>query len=79
MQQGPEVPIYVSALDFVGKRTALFGMTQDGQVEHGEEDSGVGEGSLSDTEVKIDGQPLTPVGQIIFDINGEYANAESAG
>ena len=24
--------------------------------------------------MKIDGQPLTPVGQIIFDINGEYAN-----
>ncbi len=73
MQQGPEVPIYVSALDFVGKRTALFGMTRTGKsntvkkILESVKD-------LSDTDVKIDGQPLMPVGQIIFDINGEYAN-----
>jgi DNA helicase HerA-like ATPase len=73
MQQGPEVPIYVSALDFVGKRTALFGMTRTGKsntvkkILESVKD-------LSDTEVQVDGQPLAPVGQIIFDINGEYAN-----
>lgn len=72
---GPEVPIYVSALDFVGKRTALFGMTRTGKsntvkkiVQSVTELSGKGlEGP--------DGSPLLPVGQIIFDINGEYANA----
>jgi DNA helicase HerA-like ATPase len=74
MQTGPEVPIYVSALDFVGKRTALFGMTRTGKsntvkkILESVKD-------LSEKEVKIDGQPLAPVGQIIFDINGEYANA----
>lgn len=74
MQTGPEVPIYVSALDFVGKRTALFGMTRTGKsntvkkILESVKD-------LSDKEVKIDGLPLAPVGQIIFDINGEYANA----
>jgi DNA helicase HerA-like ATPase len=74
MQTGPEVPIYVSALDFVGKRTALFGMTRTGKsntvkkILESVKD-------LTEKEVKIDGQPLAPVGQIIFDINGEYANA----
>lgn len=74
MQRGPEVPIYVSALDFVGKRTALFGMTRTGKsntvkkILESVKD-------LSEKEVKIEGQPLAPVGQIIFDINGEYANA----
>jgi len=74
IEQGPEVPIYVSALDFVGKRTALFGMTRTGKsntvkkiLESVKE--------LSGTKVEIDGQPLKPLGQIIFDINGEYANA----
>ena len=31
--------------------------------------------SLSSKSVVMDGQPLKPVGQIIFDVNGEYANA----
>ncbi len=72
---GPEVPIYVSALDFVGKRTALFGMTRTGKsntvkkILESVKD-------LSGKKIKgPDDQPLKPVGQIIFDINGEYANA----
>jgi hypothetical protein len=72
---GPEVPIYVSALDFVGKRTALFGMTRTGKsntvkkILESVKD-------LSEKTIKgPDDQPLKPVGQIIFDINGEYANA----
>jgi hypothetical protein len=70
---GPEVPIYVSALDFVGKRTALFGMTRTGKsntvkkILESVKD-------LSGRNVVLDGQELKPVGQIIFDINGEYAN-----
>lgn len=72
---GPEVPVYVSALDFVGKRTALFGMTRTGKsntvkkILESVKD-------LSGKKIKgPDDQPLKPVGQIIFDINGEYANA----
>lgn len=72
---GPDVPIYVSALDFVGKRTALFGMTRTGKsntvkkILESVKD-------LSGKNLKgPDGGALKPVGQIIFDINGEYANA----
>jgi DNA helicase HerA-like ATPase len=71
---GPDVPIYVSALDFVGKRTALFGMTRTGKsntvkkILESVKD-------LSEKEVTLEGKKLAPVGQIIFDINGEYANA----
>ncbi len=74
IEQGVEVPIYVSALDFVGKRTALFGMTRTGKSNTVKK---ILESvkQLSGTKVEIDGQPLKPIGQIIFDINGEYANA----
>lgn len=72
---GPEVPIYVSALDFVGKRTALFGMTRTGKSNTVKK---ILE-SVQDLSTKTikgpDDKPLQPVGQIIFDINGEYANA----
>lgn len=74
IDQGTEVPIYVSALDFVGKRTALFGMTRTGKSNTVKK---ILESvkQLSETTVMIDGEPLKPIGQIIFDINGEYANA----
>lgn len=64
----PEVPVYVSALDFVGKRTALFGMTRTGKSNTVKKliQSTVEIGSVGETG---------RVGQIIFDINGEYANA----
>jgi Helicase HerA, central domain len=71
---GEAVPIYVSALDFVGKRTALFGMTRTGKSNTVKKvlESIV---QLSGKGVVLDGKPLKPVGQIIFDVNGEYANA----
>jgi hypothetical protein len=70
-----EVPIYVSPLDFVGKRTALFGMTRTGKSNTVKK---ILESvkNLSTKQVSgPDGQQLKAVGQIIFDINGEYANA----
>ena len=69
-----EAPVFVSALDFLGKRTALFGMTRTGKSNSVKKiiQATVG---ISDSGAKVDGQPLAPVGQIIFDINGEYANA----
>jgi len=89
------VPFYVSPTDFLGKRTALFGMTRTGKsntvkkiiqatVEISDtallSSSLLGGGSdLFDKNASNafteDGKPKFPVGQIIFDINGEYANA----
>jgi DNA helicase HerA-like ATPase len=85
----PEVPVYISPKDFLGKRTALFGMTRTGKsntvkkiieatvkisskAKHGLD------GYKGDNQSNLDpfenGIPKLPVGQIIFDINGEYAN-----
>lgn len=61
----PYVPVYVSTDDFMGKRTAMFGKTRLGKS----------------NVVKLIAQSLIEttesqrnVGQLIFDINGEYAN-----
>ncbi|NPV14396.1 ATP-binding protein [candidate division WOR-3 bacterium] len=61
----PKVPVYVSARDFMGTRTAMFGKTRLGKS----------------NVVKLIAQSLIEttkktknVGQLIFDINGEYAN-----
>lgn len=86
------VPVYVSPLDFLGKRTALFGMTRTGKsntvkkiIQATVGMSRQAPGVLHKAESrKLEDylQPFTdrevpefPVGQIIFDINGEYANA----
>lgn len=70
---GPSVPVYVSSLDYLGKRTALFGMTRTGKsntlkmvIKATAE--------LAASGAKLRGDPVEPVGQIIFDVNGEYAN-----
>jgi hypothetical protein len=84
------VPVYVSPQDFLGKRTALFGMTRTGKsntvkkiiqatVEMSkrakDELSAAGnEGDPSRAPFDEDNFPRFPAGQIIFDINGEYAN-----
>jgi len=86
-----EVPVYVNAKDFLGKRTALFGMTRTGKsnsvkkiIQATVDISRKAKGKLADKVIKIEnvldpfdnsGIPKYPVGQIIFDINGEYANA----
>ncbi len=67
-------PVYVSALDFVGKRTALFGMTRTGKSNTLKKivESTV---EISAKKTHLGAEDLKPVGQIIFDVNGEYANA----
>jgi DNA helicase HerA-like ATPase len=88
---GDNVPVYVSPADFLGKRTAMFGMTRTGKsntvkkiiqsaVQMSEQATGVLSqavaGATTGTEPFTDGGlPTYPVGQIIFDMNGEYANA----
>lgn len=92
-EQEPVVPVYVRPQDFLGKRTALFGMTRTGKsntvkkiIEATVRMSENARSKLSkfDTEQHApeellepftkDGMPKYPAGQIIFDINGEYAN-----
>jgi len=87
-----QVPVYVSPKDFLGKRTALFGMTRTGKsntvkkiIQSSVEMGTKAPYSLSSPKKEKPedvlktftdaGVPKYPVGQIIFDINGEYANA----
>ncbi len=85
------VPVYVNPKDFLGKRTALFGMTRTGKsntvkkiiqttVEMSNHAKSKLAGYSGSVESVLDpydenGFPKFPVGQIIFDVNGEYANA----
>jgi hypothetical protein len=89
-EQEDNVSVYVNPKDFLGKRTALFGMTRTGksntvkkiiQATVAMSEKSVHKAEKLDnkkvTEIdpfNKDGIPLFPVGQIIFDINGEYAN-----
>lgn len=90
--QDGDVPVFVSPKDFLGKRTALFGMTRTGKsntvkkiIQASVIMSAKAKHSLEkppkeSIEAQLepftpDGVPKYPVGQIIFDINGEYANA----
>jgi len=86
-----DVPVYISPQDFLGKRTALFGMTRTGKsntvkkiIQSTVEISNKAKHKLDETitdkesdqsPFEKNGLPKYPVGQIIFDINGEYANA----
>lgn len=85
-----DIPVYINPKDFLGKRTALFGMTRTGKsntvkkiIQATVDISKLAShqlagysGSPQSALVPIDaeGHPKFPVGQIIFDINGEYAN-----
>lgn len=59
-----KVPVMVSTKDFKGTRTAMFGKTRLGKS----------------NVVKVIAESMikdTTVGQVIFDINGEYANSQN--
>jgi hypothetical protein len=85
------VPVYVSPADFLGKRTALFGMTRTGKSNTVKKiiqatvtmskqapytlSNPINGNPAANLEAFTDaGVPKYPAGQIIFDINGEYAN-----
>ncbi len=61
-----EVSVYISPKDFLGKRTALFGMTRTGKSNTVKK--------IIQATVEISNKRKDKVGQIIFDVNGEYAN-----
>jgi len=86
-----KVPVFVTPLDFLGKRSALFGMTRTGKSNTVKKliqanvlmnasaphklDRQSGEPVEKLLEPLMDdGFPKYPAGQIIFDVNGEYAN-----
>lgn len=71
----PEVPVFVSTYDFLGKRTALFGMTRTGKSNSVKKIMQATRELSSGGEGRLEGEPVAPIGQIIFDVNGEYANA----
>ncbi len=70
---GEDVPVFVSPLDFLGKRTALFGMTRTGKSNTVKKviQATV---EIATSDATIDSEKVKPVGQIIFDVNGEYSN-----
>jgi hypothetical protein len=67
------VPVYVSALDYLGKRTALFGMTRTGKSNTVKMIIKA-TAELAPSGAQLGDKPVKPIGQIIFDVNGEYAN-----
>jgi hypothetical protein len=68
-----DVPVFVSPLDFLGKRTALFGMTRTGKSNTVKKIIQA-TSDISKSGAKIGGKDIQPVGQIVFDVNGEYSN-----
>lgn len=89
-QTEANVTVYVKAPDFAGKRTALFGMTRTGKSNTVKKIIQACVEMSDNAPLKLDQaqespeevlKPLTednypkyPIGQIIFDVNGEYAN-----
>jgi len=89
-QTEDSVLVYVQASDFAGTRTALFGMTRTGKsntikklIQACVDMSDNAPNVLDVTKETADevlkkyteeGHPKYPIGQIIFDMNGEYAN-----
>ena len=66
-QSGAAVRIFPG--DFLGRRTAVFGMTRTGKSNTTK--SMVSAVMMSSLETDL------PVGQVIFDVNGEYSNANN--
>lgn len=62
-----KVPVYLQPADFLARRTAALGMTRTGK-------SNMLKKTVSMVK-KVADEANMPIGQIIFDLNGEYANA----
>lgn len=76
-----EVPVFINPEDFLGQRTALFGMTRTGKsntvkkiIEATSDVSKNYTFNSNENNLMDSRKPKLPIGQIIFDINGEYAN-----
>jgi hypothetical protein len=61
------VPVYLPAADFLARRTAVFGMTRSGKsntIKH-----------LVSAVKRVADTTKVPIGQLLFDLRGEYASA----
>jgi DNA helicase HerA-like ATPase len=61
------VPVYLPAADFLARRTAVFGMTRSGKsntIKH-----------LVSAVKRVADETHVPIGQLLFDLRGEYASA----
>jgi Helicase HerA, central domain len=63
------VPVRINSGDFLGRRTACFGMTRTGK-------SNLIKTLVASVRLAMASGGV-PIGQLIFDLNGEYANANS--
>lgn len=63
----PPVPVTVQPADFLGRRTAVLGMTRTGKSNMIKQ--------LVSVVKRVADESGAKIGQIIYDINGEYANA----
>lgn len=61
------VPVRISPVDFLTRRTGIFGMTRTGK-------SNTTKTMVSEVAITAF-ETHQPIGQLIFDINGEYSNA----
>ncbi len=68
-QENENVKVEVQPSDFLARRTAVFGMTRTGKSNMIKQ--------MVAVVKRIADQGETKIGQIIFDINGEYANANA--
>lgn len=66
-KESDKVPFYIQPSDFLARRTAVLGMTRTGK-------SNMIKQTISVVKSIADSCNL-PIGQLVFDINGEYANA----
>jgi hypothetical protein len=62
-----QVPVHIQPSDFLARRTAVLGMTRTGK-------SNMVKQTVSVVK-RIADESGIPIGQIIYDVNGEYANA----
>jgi hypothetical protein len=62
----PKVPVEVEPADFLGRRTAVLGMTRTGKSNMIKR--------LVSVVKRVSDENDTDIGQIIYDVNGEYAN-----
>lgn len=62
-----QVPVYVQPSDFLARRTAVLGMTRTGKSNMVKQ--------MVSVVKRVADESGVPIGQIIYDLNGEYANA----
>lgn len=65
--EDPYTPIHISPVDFLTRRTGIFGMTRTGK-------SNTTKTLVSEVAITAF-ETHQPIGQLIFDVNGEYSNA----